>query len=955
MRKHTLSLTFLLLISPVLITSCDINNQITLKELMVKGVFSKYTYEVGEAFNLGDDFKVYDKNTNEEISNYDIYLKNEVKIYDGYIFNEIGTYTISIKVNGYNDYTIPYNGIVVNDITKTLVVDTTNVKTEFKIGETFTSKGLIVKDNLGNIINDYSLSIKEGQEFTTPYEAREVRVYKEGYVSTSYNIKILDITRLRVDTSEAQLIYTLNSPFSLSGLIVKDSNGNLMDEYDSSIKEGEILSTLGFLTVTISKDGYYSTSFEIEVINEKIMKISKNPSKVDYIYGESLDLQGLEVIDSTTLEIINDFEIYIDDVLINNEYRFNEVGTHVVTLKKEGYLDVSFEVNVSEKSLVIDKLPNKVTYVVGEAFNSDGLIVSDGLNIVDEYSLSIDDGHIFKHSGEIEIRVSSDSIKNTSFIIKVINQKGMKIQNKPKVYFEKGEEFTLEGLELVDNNTLEDITSFTTNFIEGEILDEIGEFEVLINSEGYPSLSYTIYVNEKLNIGESKTINIYSINDTHGSFTRDETDYEAGMPYIGQYFKELKDENTLFLSAGDMWQGGIESNSTSGVIMSEAMNIMGIDAMTIGNHEFDWDVEAIYKNLSVMEFPLLGNNILYKDSKENVDFTKPYTIIDKANVKIGIIGSVMEGIGSSIIASVSDNFIFDDPIPYVKSQSDYLRSVGCDVIIYLSHDGGFEGYNGYPEKYEELTKISENSNKKYVDAMIFAHDHLRKEGIYNDVPFIEAGDNGSYIGNINLNIVRNNEDDYSINTYLTETNIINAYNNCLTSNGEIKNLLDIYSDVIINPDDVIYTFKRSYSQNEFTLIVCQALVWFMNENKYQFGNHNIYIGIHNFAGIRDGVNSGDFTYKDLIEVCPFSNSIALLKLTPNQVNYYYRNSALETYTDESVSIDSDGYYYGATISYVAERTDYNGNLYCTSYELFDDYIISDVVIEYLLNAPNLDL
>ena len=287
-------------------------------------------------------------------------------------------------------------------------------------------------------------------------------------------------------------------------------------------------------------------------------------------------------------------------------------------------------------------MPTKTEYVVGETFDSTGLKVSDGFNEISDYTLSLENGALLRHSVEFKIEITKDDYRKTAFLINVKNVKGMKMKNSPKVYYERGDKFTLDGLSLVDNNSLSQILMFNSSIKEGETLNSVGIFDVTLSSNNYPDLTYQIEVSEPLALGETTTFDIYSINDTHGSFVRNDENLEAGISYIADYFLERKSGNNLYLSAGDMWQGGIESNSTKGIIMSEAMNIMGIEAMSIGNHEFDWGVEEIENNLKVMEFPLLGCNIFYKNTNTLVDFLEPYTIIDKNNIKIGIIGGVME-------------------------------------------------------------------------------------------------------------------------------------------------------------------------------------------------------------------------------------------------------------------------------------------------------------------------
>ena len=81
------------------------------------------------------------------------------------------------------------------------------------------------------------------------------------------------------------------------------------------------------------------------------------------------------------------------------------------------------------------------------------------------------------------------------------------------------------------------------------------------------------------------TVDIISVNDLHGKFS--DTAAQPGVDELSTYIKEMRaqNENTLVISAGDMWQGAPESNLTKGLLMTDWMNEMDFDLMTLGNHE----------------------------------------------------------------------------------------------------------------------------------------------------------------------------------------------------------------------------------------------------------------------------------------------------------------------------------------------------------------------------------
>ena len=113
----------------------------------------------------------------------------------------------------------------------------------------------------------------------------------------------------------------------------------------------------------------------------------------------------------------------------------------------------------------------------------------------------------------------------------------------------------------------------------------------------------------------SINFDIYTINDFHGA-TQLSDDYycEIGLPKMSTVFKQFAKENTsFFLSSGDIFQGTIESNTNRGEYVTRAFNIMGLDATSIGNHEFDWGIEKI---------SVYNDDIIYNDNQYYIDINK---------------------------------------------------------------------------------------------------------------------------------------------------------------------------------------------------------------------------------------------------------------------------------------------------------------------------------------------
>ena len=152
---------------------------------------------------------------------------------------------------------------------------------------------------------------------------------------------------------------------------------------------------------------------------------------------------------------------------------------------------------------------------------------------------------------------------------------------------------------------------------------------------------------------------VYTLNDFHGATKYVNQTYpEVGLAKMSTIFRGFAEENTsFFLSSGDMWQETIESNSNYGEYVTVAMNRIGLDAMTVGNHEFDWGAEYITKNAELADYPFLAANIIEKDTGYILEGCQPSTLIERDGLKVGVIGTI----GPSQYSSISYQYVAIHP------------------------------------------------------------------------------------------------------------------------------------------------------------------------------------------------------------------------------------------------------------------------------------------------------
>lgn len=288
-----------------------------------------------------------------------------------------------------------------------------------------------------------------------------------------------------------------------------------------------------------------------------------------------------------------------------------------------------------------------------------------------------------------------------------------------------------------------------------------------------------------------ETLDFYNFNDLHGKF--EDGDTHPGVDELTTYLENRReiDEHTVFLSTGDMWQGGSASNGTHGKIITDWMNYLGFEAMALGNHEFDWGMDVIRENAALAEFPILAINIYDDATGERADFCQPSVMIERGGAKIGIIGAIGDCY-SSISSAMTKGVHFkvgNALTQLVKDESDRLREAGADIIVYLIHDGTTYSSLSANEYYDLSL-----SSGGYVDVVFGGHTHSYY--IFRDsygVPHLQGGgDNNKGMTHVELDVnFANGEIKINTTDYVQHSQCAN-----LEDSPIVQELLDKYWDEI---------------------------------------------------------------------------------------------------------------------------------------------------------------
>lgn len=366
---------------------------------------------------------------------------------------------------------------------------------------------------------------------------------------------------------------------------------------------------------------------------------------------------------------------------------------------------------------------------------------------------------------------------------------------------------------------------------------------------------------------DDKTVVIYHTNDTHSRVDN----FAKAKTYIN-----LDEADAKFLfDAGDTLHGQPFATLTDGSSIIRIMNAMGYDAMTTGNHDYNYGYKHLLELGEEMNFPILAANVK-KGSKVVFDDT---VIIERDGVKVGVFGLATPETKVKANPKYTEDLDFGD----VKSMTrDAQRAVnklerkGCDIIVGLGHLGVDEG------TIEKSTVIADALEG--VDLFIDGHSHSTLDAYEefnatHDTKIVSTGGNfEGGLGRVEITLDENEEI-----TGLTYETVAAEELETLESAPEIQTVVDeVNKDVepikseVINTTPIELVGERSvvrFGHSNLGYLLADALI-------DQTGAD---IAITNGGGIRASIDKGEITKGEVVTVLPFGNFVVTKELTGHQI------------------------------------------------------------------------
>jgi 5'-nucleotidase / UDP-sugar diphosphatase len=354
---------------------------------------------------------------------------------------------------------------------------------------------------------------------------------------------------------------------------------------------------------------------------------------------------------------------------------------------------------------------------------------------------------------------------------------------------------------------------------------------------------------------------ILHTNDTHGRAVPNSSSGLMGFTAVSALKKsyEAAGAQVILLDAGDTLHGLPFATLVQGESIVEIMNLVGYDAFTPGNHDFNYGLGRLLSLTSLMDFPLLSANITVEGS--NKIFFNDNMIIEKNGVKYGIFGLSTPETSFKTNPNNVRGISFRDPIEAAKQEVIELKELGATFIIALAHLG--------TDLSSEVTSKLVAEKVEGIDLIVDGHSHsIFEEGLaVGDTLIVSTGD---YINNIGVVMI---DKEGKVTADLVNATEFKGTDEAVDKlTASFTSAQDAILDTVVGTTEVELDGIREHvraGETNLGNLTTDAM-------RYVTGAD---VAFTNGGGIRASIPVGDITKRDIITVFPFGNYVVTKKIT----------------------------------------------------------------------------
>ncbi|MCR9932401.1 bifunctional UDP-sugar hydrolase/5'-nucleotidase UshA [Vibrio antiquarius] len=401
-------------------------------------------------------------------------------------------------------------------------------------------------------------------------------------------------------------------------------------------------------------------------------------------------------------------------------------------------------------------------------------------------------------------------------------------------------------------------------------------------------------------------------NDNHGRFWHN-SDGEYGMAARHTLIESIRAEveakggETILLSGGDINTGVPESDMQDAVPDFVGMNLLGYDAMAVGNHEFDNSLDILDMQAELADFPMLAANIYKKDTNER--YFDPYIVFTINGLKIAVIGLTTQDTAKLVNPDNVSNIHFEDPqVEIKKVLKEIEENEKVDLVFATTHMGHYQDGNNGSEAPGDV-KLARSLEEGQLNAIIGGHSQnpVCMEPGTNEYADFKPGDDcapdqqkgtwimqahewGKYVGRADFEYYDGKL--HLANYALIPVNLLDENDEVIgeriQQDATVKALLLPYQQQGQELLDEKISNTTGKLEGDRNVVRSQQtnLGHLLGEAYRTYKTVNADFGVMNSGGVRDSIQDGDITYRDVLTVQPFGNFVTKATMTGKEVKEY---------------------------------------------------------------------
>jgi 5'-nucleotidase len=404
-------------------------------------------------------------------------------------------------------------------------------------------------------------------------------------------------------------------------------------------------------------------------------------------------------------------------------------------------------------------------------------------------------------------------------------------------------------------------------------------------------------------------VQVLGLNETHGQLTPlkrsgcpGERQLAGGAGVLAAYLDAERTQNarTLLLDSGDFMQGPAISSYFEGAPTVEVFNEIGVDAVAVGNHEFDWGRDALAERVAEADFPFLAVNVVEETTGQAPDGIEPYVVRDLKGVKVGVIGVANPDTKNVTLPAATEGLEFLDFAQSAQAVNDAvaeLQARGVETIVVAAHQGLETPTTG------PVVALVEQLSPE-VDLVLAGHIPMEIETMINGIPVVQPYGNTRGYADVTLTVDRATKDVVAVATELEDTCVEGV-----TPDAAVQAIVDRYQAELQEALGKTVGVAQTAILRGATRGVESEMGNFVTDAMRGYFD-GVDVALTNAGGLRADIDAGEITLEEIYAVLPFNNTLVTMDLTGAQLRQVLEEGANSQYGTVQVS--------GLTWSYDAD-------------------------------------